>query len=56
MAARLVIEMDGSQHGVGENIIRDEERQRAGSEAAGYRVIRFWNNGRVYDGLSSTHH
>ena len=43
MAAHLVIEMDGSQHGVGENVIRDEARTRW-LEAAGYRVIRFWNN------------
>jgi very-short-patch-repair endonuclease len=43
MAARLVIEMDGSQHGVGENVTRDEVRTRW-LEAAGYRVIRFWNN------------
>jgi very-short-patch-repair endonuclease len=43
MAAHLVIEMDGSQHGVSENVIRDEARTRW-LEAAGYRVIRFWNN------------
>ena len=43
MAAHLVIEMDGSQHGIGENVIRDEARTRW-LEAAGYRVIRFWNN------------
>ncbi len=43
MAAHLVIEMDGSQHGVGENVMRDEARTRW-LQAAGYRVIRFWNN------------
>jgi very-short-patch-repair endonuclease len=43
MAAHLVIEMNGSQHGVSENVIRDEARTRW-LEAAGYRVIRFWNN------------
>jgi very-short-patch-repair endonuclease len=43
MAAHLVIEMDGSQHGVGENVILDAARTRW-LEAAGYRVIRFWNN------------
>jgi very-short-patch-repair endonuclease len=43
MAAHLVIELDGSHHGVGENIARDEVRTRW-LEAAGYRVIRFWNN------------
>jgi very-short-patch-repair endonuclease len=43
MAAHVIIEVDGSQHGVGENVIRDEVRTRW-LEAAGYRVIRFWNN------------
>jgi very-short-patch-repair endonuclease len=43
MAARLVIELDGSHHGVGESVARDEARTRW-LEAAGYRVIRFWNN------------
>ena len=43
MAAHLVIELDGSQHGSGENAARDEARTRW-LEAAGYRVIRFWNN------------
>jgi very-short-patch-repair endonuclease len=43
MAAHLIIEVDGSQHGVGENFARDEARTRW-LEAAGYRVIRFWNN------------
>jgi Protein of unknown function (DUF559) len=37
------IEVDGSQHGVGENVTRDEARTRW-LESAGYRVIRFWNN------------
>ena len=43
MAARLVIELDGSQHGSSENAARDETRTRW-LEQAGYRVIRFWNN------------
>ena len=43
MAARLVIELDGSQHGLSENVARDAARTRW-LEAAGYRVIRFWNN------------
>ena len=43
MAAHLVIEVDGSQHGVSDNVVRDEARTRW-LEAAGYRVIRFWNN------------
>jgi very-short-patch-repair endonuclease len=37
--ARLVIEVDGSQHGGP----RDFERTRL-IEAEGYRVLRFWNN------------
>jgi very-short-patch-repair endonuclease len=42
-AARLVIEVDGSQHGEAQGKIRDEKRtQRLESE--GYRVLRFWNN------------
>ena len=43
MAAHLVIELDGSQHSLDENIAHDETRTRW-LEAAGYRVIRFWNN------------
>jgi very-short-patch-repair endonuclease len=43
MAAHLVVEVDGSQHGTEENSARDEQRTRW-LEAAGYRVIRFWNN------------
>ena len=43
MAARLAIELDGSQHGEDENVLRDEARTRW-LEAAPYRVIRFWNN------------
>jgi len=43
MAARLIIEVDGSQHGMGENVARDAARTHR-LEAAGHRVIRFWNN------------
>ena len=43
MAARLVIELDGSQHALVNNIARDEARTRW-LEARGYRVLRFWNN------------
>jgi very-short-patch-repair endonuclease len=43
MAAHLVIEVDGSQHGSGEVEIRDRQRTQW-LEAAGYRVLRFWNN------------
>jgi very-short-patch-repair endonuclease len=40
-SARLVIEVDGSQHGW--RTAEDEIRTRR-IEAEGYRVIRFWNN------------
>jgi very-short-patch-repair endonuclease len=42
-AARLVIEVDGSQHGEEYGRTRDQQRtQWLASE--GYRVMRFWNN------------
>ena len=42
-AARLIIEVDGSQHGEEYGRTRDQERtQWLASE--GYRVMRFWNN------------
>jgi len=40
LEARLVVEVDGSQH---TDSIRDVERDRA-LAAAGFRVLRFWNN------------
>ncbi len=43
MAARLIIEVDGSQHGTDAGLARDETRTRW-LEQEGYRVIRFWNN------------
>jgi very-short-patch-repair endonuclease len=43
MAARLITEVDGSQHGHEDNIKRDDARSRW-LEAEGYRVLRFWNN------------
>ena len=43
MAARLVVEIDGSQHGSDENVVRDAARTQW-LQAEGYRVIRFWNN------------
>ena len=42
-AARLVIEVDGSQHGDDEPSRRDERRTQW-LEGEGYRVLRFWNN------------
>ena len=55
MAAKLVIELDGSQHAEEENKIRDEVRTRW-LVAERYRVIRFWNNDVVenIDGVMET--
>jgi very-short-patch-repair endonuclease len=39
--ARLIVELDGGQHGM--QIGKDAARTKA-LEAAGYTVIRFWNN------------
>ncbi|AXS40328.1 endonuclease domain-containing protein [Breoghania sp. L-A4] len=46
---RLVIELDGSQHAEEANAARDGVRD-AWFEAAGWRVIRFWN-GEVMNNL-----
>jgi very-short-patch-repair endonuclease len=43
MAARLVIELDGSHHGLEPTKEHDEQRT-LWLEAQRYRVIRFWNN------------
>lgn len=43
MASRLVIELDGSQHGEESNKQRDDIRTRW-LQSEGYRVLRFWNN------------
>ena len=40
---RLVVELDGSQHGEPDGLARDRRRD-AWFEARGYRVLRFWNN------------
>jgi very-short-patch-repair endonuclease len=40
---RLIIEVDGSQHGEDANTRRDEARTHW-LNSEGYRVIRFWNN------------
>jgi very-short-patch-repair endonuclease len=42
-AARLVIEVDGSQHGEDEGRLRDRKRTQF-LESEGYHVLRFWNN------------
>src|SRR5262249_997415 len=41
-SAKLIVELDGGQHGEEENLYRDRERT-LWLEARGYRVIRFWN-------------
>ena len=41
--ARLVIEIDGSQHGRDDVLVRDAKRT-VWLEQEGYRVLRFWNN------------
>jgi very-short-patch-repair endonuclease len=43
MAARLIIEVDGSQHGEPEGLRRDEARTQW-LESEGYRALRFWKN------------
>ena len=43
MAARLIIELDGSQHNTDAHRASDEQRTRW-LESEGYQVIRFWNN------------
>jgi Protein of unknown function (DUF559) len=43
MAARVIIEVDGSQHGRDDTRRRDDARTHW-LEAEGYRVLRFWNN------------
>lgn len=43
LARRLIVEVDGSQHGNAEGRRRDEIRT-AWLESEGYKVIRFWNN------------
>ena len=55
LAARLVIELDGSQHNTDEHRVRDE-RRTLWLESEGFRVIRFWNNDltRNMDGVLET--
>ncbi|MFA6265624.1 MAG: DUF559 domain-containing protein [Pseudolabrys sp.] len=42
-AARLIVEVDGSQHGTDSGRSRDSERT-AWLNAEGYRLLRFWNS------------
>jgi len=41
--ARLIVELDGGQHGDPAGEVRDAERTKI-LEAAGFHVIRFWND------------
>ncbi len=43
LKSRLVIEIDGAQHGEDGHLHRDTERD-AKLAAAGFKVLRFWNN------------
>ena len=43
MRARLVIEVDGSQHAI-ESVLQRDTGRTQWLEREGYRVIRFWNN------------
>jgi very-short-patch-repair endonuclease len=43
LAGKLLIEVDGSQHGDLPGVTRDKKRT-AWLEKEGYRVLRFWNN------------
>ena len=40
--AKLIVELDGSQHGDDANVVFDAERT-AFLESRGYRALRFWN-------------
>ncbi len=40
---RIVVELDGEQHGFDDERLRDEKRTRF-LETSGYRVLRFWNH------------
>jgi len=42
LAAKLIVEVDGSGHAMDANIARDAERT-AWLESQGYTVLRFWN-------------
>jgi len=43
LAEKLIVEVDGSQHGEDAGLRHDEARTRW-LQAEGFRVIRFWNN------------
>jgi very-short-patch-repair endonuclease len=41
-SAKLIVELDGSQHGTDEAVCHDDDRTRF-LQARGYHVLRFWN-------------
>jgi very-short-patch-repair endonuclease len=41
--AKLIVELDGAQHGMDETIVKDAARTAA-IEIDGYHVLRFWNH------------
>ncbi len=43
LKGRLVVEVDGSQHGWHSQILQDAERERRLRKADGLAVLRFWN-------------
>ncbi len=57
MAAKLIVEVDGSQHGEEGNVVRDQTRTKW-FETEGYKVLRFWNNDvtQNIDGVLATIH
>ncbi|MFZ1989956.1 MAG: DUF559 domain-containing protein [Alphaproteobacteria bacterium] len=43
MRARLIVELDGEQHALGDSPARNDERT-AWLESQGFKVLRFWNH------------
>src|SRR5688500_9506610 len=52
---KLIIEVDGGQHGLANEALRDSQRTKW-LESRGYRVLRFWNNEILqnFDGVAET--
>jgi len=48
---KLIIELDGGQHNIQDNINSDNERTLF-LESSGYKVLRFWNND-IFNNLDS---
>ena len=56
LKSRLIVEVDGGQHGYPTNVRRDGERDRRLTRRNGFRVLRFWNGevDRSLDGVLET--